>query len=359
MLSRVNICSKEYIVRQYDHEVQGTSTIKHLIGNESDVNNDAVVIRPVLDSDEGIAIAAGINPRYGRIDTYHMAACAIDEVIRRVIAVGARPDRIALNDNFCWPSPLPAANNPDAEFKLAQLVRANKALYDCTMAFKAPCISGKDSMSMDGTLTDMAGNLHRVSALATLQFSAVGKVDDVRKCITADVKQAGDLVYVLGMTRDELGGSEYYEIYDETGLNVPVVDLESAKQLYSALHKAIQEDIVQSVHGCYKGGLGVALAQTAFAGGLGLDIDLRNVPSERVMWNDTVLYSESAGRFVVTVSPQNRERFEKLLQGTDFGLIGSVTENDELKVTGRKGTAIIQDSIKEFKEAWQSTFRDF
>jgi phosphoribosylformylglycinamidine synthase len=142
-------------------------------------------------------------------------------------------------------------------------------------------------------------------------------------------------------------------------LNVPVVDLESAKQLYSALHKAIQEDIVQSVHGCYKGGLGVALAQTAFAGGLGLDIDLRNVPSERVMWNDTVLYSESAGRFVVTVSPQNRERFEELLQGTDFGLIGSVMEDDELKVTGRKGTVFIQESIKKLKEAWQSTFRDF
>jgi phosphoribosylformylglycinamidine synthase II len=359
MLARVNICSKEYIVRQFDHEVQGTSTVKHLIGKENDVYNDAVVIRPVLDSNEGIAIAAGINPKYGRIDTYHMTACAIDEAIRKVIAVGAKPDHIALNDNFCWPSPLPAVNNPDAEYKLAQLVRANKALYDCTMAFKTPCISGKDSMSMDGTLTDVLGNLHRVSAMATLQFSAVGKVDDVEKCITADVKKAGDLVYILGITRNEMGGSEYYELHGETGLNVPMVDVKSAKQLYRALHSAIQEGMVQSIHGCYKGGLGVALAQTAFAGDLGLDIDLINVPAQGMMTDDTILYSESAGRFVVTVSPQNRKRFEQLLQSTVFGHIGSVTENDGFKVTGMKGAVIIQDSIEKLKGAWQSTFRGF
>jgi phosphoribosylformylglycinamidine synthase len=148
-------------------------------------------------------------------------------------------------------------------------------------------------------------------------------------------------------------------MHNETGLNVPVVDVKSAKQLYTALYRAIQEGIVQSVHGCYKGGLGVALAQTAFAGGLGLDIDLRNVPAQGVMGNDIVLYSESVGRFVVTVSPQNRERFEQLLQGTVFGHIGSVMENDELKITGMKGTVIIRDSIEKLKEAWQSTFRDF
>jgi phosphoribosylformylglycinamidine (FGAM) synthase-like enzyme len=359
MLARVNICGKEYIVRQYDHEVQGTSTIKHLIGKESDVYNDAVVLRPVLGSKEGIAIAAGINPKYGQIDTYHMTACVIDEAIRRVVAVGGRPDYIALNDNFCWPSPLPAENNPDAGYKMAQLVRANKALYKYTLEFKAPCISGKDSMSMDGTIVDTNGNAHRVSALSTLQFSAVAKIDDVEKCVTADVKNAGDLVYVLGLTRDELGGSEYYEMHNEIGLNVPVVDVNAAVPLYRALAGAVREGLVQSIRGCYKGGLGIALAQSAFAGGLGLDVDLRNVPVQGVADDDTLLYSESAGRFVVTVSPQNRERFEQLLPCAAFETIGVVSDNDEFRVTGMKGAVIISERIGTLKDAWQSTFRSF
>ncbi len=359
MLARVNICSKEYIVRQYDHEVQGTSTVKPLIGKESDVYNDAVVLCPVLGSKEGIAIAAGINPKYGQIDAYHMTACAIDEAIRKVIAVGGRPDYIALNDNFCWPSPLPADSNPDARYKMAQLVRANKALYEYTSAFKAPCISGKDSMSMDGTIMDSDGKEHRVSALSTLQFVAVAKIDDVEKCVTADVKNPGDLIYVLGMTRDEMGGSEYYEMHNETGLNVPVVDVNTVLPLYRALAGAVSEGLVRSVHGCYKGGLGVALAQTAFAGGFGLDVDLRKVPAQNVTDDDTLLYSESAGRFVVTVSPQHKERFEQLLQPAGCGLIGKVTDNNGFKVTGTNGTVIIKDTIDALKEAWKSTFRSF
>jgi len=357
MLARPNICSKEYIVRQYDHEVQGTSVIKPLVGKESDVNSDAAVVRPDLRSNAGIAISAGINPKYSVIDTYDMTACAFDEAIRRVIAVGASMKQIALNDNFCWPSPLPAENNPDAKYKMAQLIRANEALKDYSLAFRTPCISGKDSMSMDGTVKDAQGKDRRISALPTVQFSAAAKVDDINKCITMDVKEPGDMVYILGETKDELGGSEYYEMRDSIGRNVPRVNATVALQLYNTLAQAIDEGLVTAAHGCYKGGLGVALAQMAFAGNLGLKIDLRQVPAN-LERTDKVLYSESASRFVITIAPDKEKRFLQIMQGNIFAQIGTVVSGNRLNITGRDGKVVIDESNRILKRAWQDTFGD-
>ncbi|MGB2762238.1 MAG: phosphoribosylformylglycinamidine synthase subunit PurS [Minisyncoccales bacterium] len=359
ILARINICSKEYITRQFDHEVQGTSVIKHLVGKDSDVNSDAVVIKPVLNSQKAIAITAGINPKYSQIDTYHMTACAIDEAIRRIIAVGGSLKKIALNDNFCWPSPLLSEQNPDAKYKLAQLIRANQALYDYTLAFKTPCISGKDSMSMDGAVEDKNGRKLRISTLPTVQFSAAGEINDIRKCITMEVKKPRYLVYVLGITSDELGGSEYYEMRGEIGLNAPKVNSKKAIKLYNALSEAIDKGLVSSAHGCYKGGLGVALAQISFAGGYGLEINLDKVPIENLRDNDKILYSESASRFVVTVSPKNKERFEKMIKGNIFSKIGYVGNNEILRIKGVNKKIIIQENIYKLKEAWQSTFKNF
>ena len=358
MLARLNICSKEYIVRQFDHEVQGTNVIKHLVGKDSDVYSDAVVIKPLYDSNEGLAITAGINPKYSQIDTYWMTALAIDEAIRRIIAVGGSLKQIALNDNFCWPSPLPSENNPDAKYKLAQLIRANQALYDFTLVFKTPCISGKDSMSMDGTIKKLDGSEVRISALPTIQFSAAGKIDDVRKCITMDVKKPGDLVYILGMTKDELGGSEYYEARGEIGLNVPKVDAKAATKFYSALTQAIEKDLVNSCHGIYKGGLVVALAQISFAGGFGLEINLDKVPSENLKEIDKILYSESASRFLVTISPENKESFEGILKDNCFKEIGKVRDDEEFRIIVN-GKPIIQENLSKLKESWQKTFKNF
>lgn len=359
ILASLNVCSKEYIVRQFDHEVQGTSVIKHLVGKDSDVFNDAVVIKPVLDSKEGIAIAAGINPKYSEIDTYHMTACVLDEAIKRIISVGGSLKQIALNDNFCWPSPLPGDNNPEAKYKLAQLVRANKALYEYTLAFKTPCISGKDSMSMDGTIKDADGEEHRISALPTLQFSATGKVDDVNKCVTMDVKKPGDLVYILGITNDELGGSEYYETMGVVGLNVPKIDAKSAVKLYNSLTEAIKNGLVESAHGCYRGGLGISLTQTSFAGGYGIEVDLKKVPTNDLDKNYKVLYSESGSRFVVTVSADKREKFEKIMQGNVYGLVGYVRDDEKFKVKGINGEEIIEENIYDLKKAWKETFEEF
>ncbi len=386
MLARLNICSKEYIVRQFDHEVQGTNVIKHLVGKDSDVYSDAVVIKPLYDSNEGLAITAGINPKYSQIDTYWMTALAIDEAIRRIIAVGGSLKQIALNDNFCWPSPLPSEQNPDAKYKLAQLIRANQALYDFTISFKTPCISGKDSMSMDGTIKGINGKEHRISALPTVQFSAAGKIEDIRKCVTMDVKKPGDLVYILGTTKDELGGSEYYETKGEIGLNVPKVEAKTAIRLYNVLTQTIEKGLVNSCHGIYKGGLGVALAQISFAAGFGLEINLDKVPADGLnnidpvrntprglqqsshninhldkgVSNgvDKILYSESASRFLVTVSPENKESFEGIMKDNCFKEIGKVRDDEEFVIFA-KGKPEIQENIHKLKESWQAPFKDF
>ncbi len=387
MLARPNICSKEYIVRQFDYEVLGGSVIKHLVGKDGDVYSDAAVIKPLYDSQEGLAISAALNPKYGLIDTYWMTALAIDEAIRRLISVGGNLKQIAFNDNFCWPSPLPSKENPDAKYKLAQLVRANQALYDFTLKFGAPCISGKDSMFMDGWVKDIKSKKHRISAPPTLQISAVGKIKDIRKCVTMDVKNHGDLVYILGATKDELGGSEYYEARaemlkkstgvekvsrSEIGLNVPKVNAKTAINLYNALSRAIELGLVNSCHGIYKGGLAVALAQISFAGGLGLEIDLAQVPvsgdplsaglaesgSPLNLGVDKILYSESASRFLVTVPQKNKKQFEKTLNGNIFSEIGKVRDDEKFIIVA-SGKPIIEENIHELKKSWQNSFKNF
>jgi len=356
MLACPNVASTEYITRQFDHEVQGTSVIKPMVGKKDDVNSDAVVLRPDPRTMEGIAISAGLNPDYSEIDTYHMTALALEESIRRVIAVGGSLEQIALNDNFCWPSPLPSENNPDAEYRMAQLVRANQALYDYTLGFKTPCISGKDSMSMDGMIPDINGREHRISAPPTIQFSAVGKIHDIRKCVTMDVKRPGDLVYVIGLTGNELGGSEFYRMNKEVGLNVPRVDIDRTKRILDSTSRSTDLELVHSAHGLYKGGLGVALAKTSFAGGYGMDIDLGEFPLDGVERNHQVLYSESPARLIVTIPQKSREVFEGIMQGLPYAHVGYVNDGPYLRVRGLDGKPIIEEDINDLKRSWQSTF---
>ena len=348
MLSRLNICSKESVVRQYDHEVQGGSVIKPLVGTSNDGPSDAAVIRPVLDSFEGVVVAHGICPRYGDIDTYHMAACAIDEAIRNAIAVGGSLTHMAGLDNFCWCDPVQSEKTPDGAYKLAQLVRANEALYDYTSSYGVPCISGKDSMKNDYHI----GNV-KISIPPTLLFSTMGKIEDVRKTITMDAKNPGDLVYVMGETYPELGGSEWYAMHGYIGNQVPKVNAEKAKRMYTALHMAIQEGLVASCHDCSDGGLGVALAETAFAGGLGMAVNCALVPSSGMDRDDTLLFSESQSRFVVTIPPPAKEMFEALMRGAAFSHVGTVLSEGLLKIDGIRGTRIVEEAIGTLKAAWQ------
>ncbi|MEA3416929.1 MAG: AIR synthase-related protein [Thermodesulfobacteriota bacterium] len=373
ILSRPNICSREWISRQYDHEVQGTSVIKPLVGAGRDVNSDASVIRPVLESEKGLAFAQALLPTYSAIDAYHMTSCTIDEAVRRLVAVGADLDMIGGVDNFCWPNiQYDPEDNPDGKFKAAQLVRSCRALRDVCLEYGIPLLSGKDSMYVDGYLTGRYGETHKVSALETLQFSTISVIDDINKCITMDSKIPGDLVYILGETGNELGGSEYYEHYGYVGLNVPKVHSRQFALLYRALGSAIKKEVVASAHGIYRGGLSVHLAMIAIGGDLGMKVDLALVPvcvqrtgrhSTRVDRIDTLLFSESAGRFIVTIDPENRKIFEDIFKGLPCSCIGVITDKSgdliiiDSKNRGKSKT-IISIPVQDLKSAWKKPFKD-
>jgi len=332
MAGRLNLCSREYVIRQYDHEVQAGSVIKPLVGKDQDVHQDATVTRPLLDSPAGIALSTGIHPWYGDIDPYAMAACAIDTAIRNVVAVGADPDRIAILDNFCWCS----SDQPE---RLGQLKRAALACYETATGFGAPFISGKDSMFNDFHGFDGQDKPVKISVPPTLLISSLGIVPDVLDCVTIEPRFAGDLVYVMGVTRDEMGGSEYYAYLGERdrgerwiGNRVPMVDVRSAAARYRKVFRAIREGTAASCSSVGPGGLAFALAKMAMASGLGLELDLAHLPRESHLADWQILFSESMSRFVITVDPKNRARFEEIMEGEPMDVAGMVTDSGRLFV---------------------------
>ncbi len=359
MMARPNICAKEWIVRQYDHEVQGGSVIKPLVGKHRDVNSDGAVLRPVLSSNKGLAFSQALIPFYSAIDAYHMTTCTIDEAVRRLLAVGGDFEHIGGVDNFCWPGiRYDPEKNPDGRFKAAQLVRSCKALAAVCDAWEIPLLSGKDSMYMDGHLPGPYGEYRKVSALETLQFSVTGVVSDIRSCVTMDVKAPGDLVYILGETRNELGASEYYDHFGYTGRNVPTVDPAALAPLYRAVSLAVRRGLVHSVHGIYRGGLGVHLALCAVGGDLGIRLDLSLVPAGQKPRNDVLLFSESAGRFIVTLPPENKDAFESLFSGMPAACAGAVTEKRTLSIADNRGVELFEAAVADLRGAWKRPFGD-
>jgi phosphoribosylformylglycinamidine synthase len=348
VLGALNVCSKEVFVRMYDHEVQGQSVVKQFQGVNLDGPGDAGVIRPVATSNKGLAVSCGICPKYADLDPYHMMACAVDEAVRNLVAVGAKLGTIAGLDNFCWPDPVQSDKTPDGRHKLAQLVRTCEALYDTCLAYDIPLISGKDSMKNDYKIGGT-----KISIPPTVLFSAVAVMDDVRKVVTMDVKQPGDVVYVLGETKDEMGGSEYLALRGQVGANVPKVDAQAARALYERLSTAIEAGQVASCHDCSDGGLAVALAESAFAGGLGMDLDIRALGLSS---NVVALFSESQSRLVVTVRPEDAAAFEAAMSGSACCRLGEVTTAPNLVITGQGG-AKIDVPLAELKEAWQRPLR--
>jgi phosphoribosylformylglycinamidine synthase len=246
--------------------------------------------------------------------------------------------------------------NPDGKYKAAQLVRSCWALRDICLAFKIPLLSGKDSMYIDGNLEGPYGERRKVSGKPALLFTVSSVVQDVKTCVTMDAKFPGDLVYVLGETKNELGGSEYYQLMDKIGLHVPKVDVNVVWPLYLALNRAIQQGLVSSAHAVAKGGLAVHLAMVAMAGELGMEVHIGKAPSPLGLSSAQALYSESAGRFVVTVNPARKEAFEKLFSSLPAACIGSVTEAPRFKVQRGKGETFIDEDVLDLKKAWNSRF---
>ncbi len=346
LLGHLDICSKEWIVRQYDHEVQGGSVVKPLVGIQNDGPSDASVTKPLADSSKGIIISNGINFRFGFIDPYWMAASCIDEALRQIIAVGGSLKEVAVLDNFCW-------GNPDKPDRLGGLVRCSYGCLDTAKIFGVPFISGKDSLYNEF-------NVHgkSIAIPGTLLISAISVIDDVSKAVSMYAKSAGNLVYVVGDTFDELGGSHYYDLSGAIGNNVPKVDAERAKKTFNALSSATENGWVRAMHDCSDGGLAVAMAEMAFSGGLGLDVFLSEVPYKSVRRsNEVVLFSESNSRFVVEVEPKNRKKFEQALKGVNFGLAGCLNSKKDFKVYGLDGKLCIKADIDKLKDAWQKPLK--
>jgi len=352
ILGSLNVASKHWVIRQYDHEVQGGSAIKPLVGARNDGPGDAAVLRPVLGSRRGIVIACGMNPCYGDLDTYWMAAGAIDEAVRNCVAVGADPGRIAILDNFCW-------GNTDRPETLGSLVRAALACHDVATELGTPFISGKDSLNNEFR---PEGSDATISIPPSLLISALGQVDDVRRCVTMDLKEQGNYLYQVGLTREELGGSHFALIQALEGGQVPRVDAAAARKTFAALYRAIGAGLVRACHDLSEGGLAVAAAEMAFAGRLGARVFLAQAPhaigvdeqsaaalermAETALGEDVhplatypaataaLLFSESHTRFLCEVRHDDAEAFEAALADVPHALVGEVTATNRLEIVG-------------------------
>jgi phosphoribosylformylglycinamidine synthase subunit PurSL len=350
MLSRLNICSREYIIRQYDHEVQGGSVIKPLVGVKSDGPADAAVVRPDLEKNRGLVISNGICPKFSDYDAYWMMANAIDEAVRNNVAVGGDISHMAGVDNFCWCDPVASSKNPDGRYKLAQLVRANEALAHFCRAYGVPCVSGKDSMKNDYVSGDT-----RISIPPTVLFSVISVIEDVDSCLTSDFKLPEEDIYILGLTARELGGSEYFSELGQRAGEVPQVDAVSARKRYVSLNLAVKKGLITACHDLSDGGLGVALAEMAIGGRIGAAVDLKKVPvvEKDIPWQE-ILYSESASRFLVTLKPEHSHELEKIFKGGHLARIGMTTAKGDLVIkTGQEPLLIAH--VEDLAQAWTRT----
>jgi phosphoribosylformylglycinamidine synthase len=351
LLGTWNVCSKEPWVRQYDHEVQGRTIVKPFSGAKDDGPTDAAILQPVPGSAKGLAVSHGIAPRYSDLDAAAMTEASVDEAMRNLVAAGGDPDAAVGLDNFCWPDPVESPSNPDGALKAAALVRSNRALRETCLAYGIPLVSGKDSMK-----NDYGAGAERISVPPTLLFTALSTLPDIKRSVTIDAKAAGDVVYVLGTTFDECGASEWYALHGKLGANVPRLrDAAATLELYRAFHRAAKSGLVRSAHDCSDGGLGVALAETAMAGRLGLRADLAKVPAQGVSDARRLLWSESLGRLVVTVRAADTAAFEKAMTGSVCACVGEVVATPTVEIS-QGATPVLSVPVDACVAAWKKPF---
>jgi phosphoribosylformylglycinamidine synthase len=357
LMARPNVASKEWWVRSYDHEVIAQSVIKPFCGVNHDAPGDAAVIAPIQGNTQGAVISNGIVPRYSDIDAYAMAAASIDEALRNAVCVGVDLDLIAGLDNFCWPDPVESVKTPDGRYKLAQLVRANRALDEVCRAYNLPCISGKDSMKNDAILDG-----EKISVPPTLLFSLIGNHTDVRKAVSSDFKDVGDMIYLVGETHQELGASELAFMFrDETngvsgiGGQVPQIDTARNLSLYRSLTASMSKGLVASAHDCSDAGLAAALAECCFGCDSGASLDISKLFSSNPnldIWG--ALFGESLGRILVSVKPNNSQAFEESLKGHECNLLGTVNSGD-LIIFNNADETVLSASMSKLRDSWKGT----
>ena len=363
LLRHPNIASKEAIVRRYDHEVQGATVLKPLVGRSGNGPGDAAVLQPILEesptpsvsSQAGIVLANGVNPLYGTIDPYAMAVNAVDEALRNLTAVGGDIERAALLDNFCW-------GNPTDSQQLGALVRAVKGCHDAALGFRTPFISGKDSLN-----NEFRAGGQRLSVLPTLVVSVVGVLENAAQTIDMSLKTPGNLLYQVGMTRNELAGSHYAEVIDTASFahffpttGVPQVQIERSRRTMKALGEAIRRGMVRSCHDLSEGGLAVAAAEMSLAGMLGVSLDISQIQAVDAPLNQDAieivrLFSESASRFLVEITPEQWGAFERHMRMSgvqDLIYVGTVTNTPNFVVHDSE-IELMNIPIVELQEAWQ------
>ena len=353
MMTRLNVASYEFISYQYDHEVQGNSVLKPLQG-KGKINGSTSIIRPILDSKKGVVLSQGMYPTYSELDPYGMAACSIDTAVRNIVAAGGNLEKIALLDNFCWCD----SNNPE---RLGQLKQAARACYDLAVAYQTPYISGKDSMFNDFRGFDDQFKEIKISVPPTLLISSIGIIDNINDAQSLDFKFVGDLIYLIGLTGSELGGSEYLSYVSEKKSKllesgeIPTVDPKSFLKIYKAFSQAIQQGLIASSLSLERGGLGVALAKSSLAGLLGCSIDLR----EFDLREEFLLFAESQGRILLSINPKNKEALETLFKGLPLFYLGQV-QPDQIQIKGLdKNKFLVDLSVKELLEKHKNLFKGF
>jgi phosphoribosylformylglycinamidine synthase len=349
MLSDPNVRSREEWVRQYDHEVQARSVVKPFVGRRRDAPSDGAVLRVRHDSRRGITVTHGICPRYGDHDTRDMAQCAVDEAMRAHVALGGDPGRAAALDNFCWPDPVESPDTPDGALKLAQLVRACRGLAEICRAYRLPLVSGKDSMKNDARVGGK-----RISIRPTLLVSLMGIIPDVRRAQTTDLKEPGDLLYIVGETRGEMGGT-IFERRSGTRLGpCPSVRPTEARAAYRRLHRALRAGKVRSCHDLSDGGLWVTLAESCLGGDLGASVTLDAVPvpaGSGRLGVERLLFCETPSRFLVSVGPRDRKRWERAMAGVPMGLLGEVLAEPRVRISA-SGAPVAEVEVADIRRAW-------
>jgi len=352
LLSHPNIASKEFLIRQYDHEVQGGSVVKPLMGLEQTAPCDAAVIKPVYGQPEGLVVSNGMCPQWSEHDPYLMAVSAVDEAVRNAVAVGVDPDTICLLDNFCWPDPVQADRNPEGAYKLGQLVRTCQGLFDACIAYGAPLISGKDSMK-----NDFDDGVIRLSIPPTLLVSAIGKMPDALKSVTMQFKHAGDVLYVMSAGTTSITGSHYAALFDTTKQALPTLNLKAAAELYRKLFEAIQQGLINSAHDLSEGGLAVTLAECCIGSNLGAHVSLEDLMDEEGS-GDVIngLFGEGPGAILVSIAPRNVPNWEahwSTVKGISNNHIGTVSGDSRLLVSSDAGeTATLDMTVDQLKTAW-------
>jgi len=357
LLSHPDIASKHWIIRQYDHEVQGSSTVKPLVGPGQDGPSDAAVVRPKLGSVRGISLSCGLAPHLSEKadaedgDSYQATLHAIDEAVRNAVCVGADPSRVAVLDNFCWPS----CDDPAA---LGSLVRAAEACYDGAMAYGTPFVSGKDSLNNQFTTDD--GRV--ITIPPTLLVTAMGIVNDVTRCVTMDAKAAGHALLIVGETTPRLGGSHLLSVAGVDGVDarVPRCDLRVGPEHARAVAGLIAAGYVAAAHDCSDGGLLVAAAEMAFAGRIGLDLDLSALPTPDTpsdgLSTFAACFAETPHRYLLEVAAEHVDAVVRSLTeaGISHAQVGTFADHGRLTLRTDRDGRVLDASLDDLRAAWRA-----